>query len=107
MRNLLLHLSLLLLLLGAGVADREPCLVLRISFRCVAGAKPLRLRQVVRVEQDPSGVWPLVSEVILPAETGSYLHRGTILRRLRDAGLPEFRICVRGPAFCKIERSQP
>ncbi len=82
-------------------------LVLRISFHSTfTEGHLLRLSQVVSVVRDPGQVWPCVAEIALPLDGPTWLTRGTIERRLRDAGLPQVCFRLLGPAVCRIHGSR-
>ncbi len=96
------------LLLGAprNIVKPGP-LVLRISFHStITEGHLLRLLQVVSVVRDPGQVWPCVAGLVLPLDGPTWLTRGTIERRLRDAGLPQVCFRLLGPAVCRIHESR-
>ncbi len=88
-----------------GSADTGKKLVLRTPFTCSVSGRHLRLSDVVSIDRDDHGVWPLVADLILPLDANRYLTRGTVRRRLEDAGLPASCFELVGPALCTVKRS--
>ena len=87
---------------GLLVGGDEPSLVLRVSFSASSSGPWLLVDEVVTVEVDRDGVWPLVRETVLPRDRKGWVSRALIERRLRDAGLRPASFELRGPALCRI-----
>lgn len=87
----------------SSAESREPVLVLELAFRVEGSGEPLRLERLVAVKEDREGAWGYLADVRIPVAEGGWVSRATVVRRLRDAGVPAGALRVTGPAVCEVD----